>query len=123
MTDFLDLDPALMPRRMSLGLDVLCPGSCGKRAQVYEDGHLRGLLSMHCTEIGLLCTAVRMPVTVEAAIARDDKLTPIEAAVRDWVFQAETACRGFDSPGVPCSHPACHPKKAKRRKRPAVDPT
>lgn len=112
----LDLDPALKPRRMSLGVDVVCPGSgCGRRALVHDGGHLHGTLAMHATAHGPICGASRMPVTAEAAIARDDRLTPAETAVRDDVFRGEIACRGYDSPGVPCSHPVCHPKKPKRR--------
>lgn len=92
-----------------LGLHTDCP-LCGWHASVNRPGHHTspGCISLfHMTKNGASCPAAGMAITLEAAIARDNRLTPQEKAVQAWVWRQEMACKGFDETGEPCSHPVC----------------
>lgn len=92
-----------------LGLYADCP-LCDRYAPIDGPAHhtTPGHIShSHMKENGAHCPAAGMAITLEAALARDNRLNPDEKAANDRTHRYLTSCKG---PLVDelCHHPACH---------------
>lgn len=85
------------------GLEALCP-ACDRWTGVWER---QGLLDLHATERGPICTRSRTVITLEGALARDSDLNPEEAGTAAAVWKFLNGCKG-PLVSEECHHPACH---------------
>lgn len=79
---------------------------CRTNASVNTGRVNPGTIGIHMRPPGVVCDGTDTTVTLEAAIARDDHLTPEERAAKNDVVGEALRCHGYDRDGEPCNHTA-----------------